>query len=436
MDNGPQFVSEAFEEFEEFLSSRGVEHVKTAFYHLQANGGVERALVHATTGCSPAALMVGRELSLPVNHLGPPVVSPQKDMVALRSRVTGQQRRKKWRFDKKHRARDYDLRERDGVWVRHPVWTHKLQPVWTGPQQITRQRRPDTFKLDGELDDESRWHASRLRCSLPDRDLDNTRHLSESWDWATTPDVDSQAVPMVPGAYPLDDGKVCQPHSKPWHVYLHGGGVSCSGALIDKWWIVTSFECEPTPFSTTASLGEHDWTVEEGTEQHIPVADAIPHSPYRSPFHSLTMVRLTRPAQFTRYVQPIPLPSRCPRPGETCFVSGWGSTTSNQYDPDPRLKCITVPIVDDWTCLNTFPPDLYWGEMVCAGQENTDNCLNNRASVMVCDRQLQGLQWFNHGCQNSTHPTVYTKMCMYNSWIKHVMDHYVPNFTTAATIAT
>lgn len=79
-----------------------------------------------------------------------------------------------------------------------------------------------------------------------------------------------------------------------------------------------------------ASLGEHDVTAEEGTEQHIPVAEVIRHSPYRSPLHSLAMVRLAQPARLTQQVQPIGLPGRCPRPGDSCSVSGWGSTVPNQ----------------------------------------------------------------------------------------------------------
>ncbi|XP_068180587.1 trypsinogen-like protein 3 [Antennarius striatus] len=233
------------------------------------------------------------------------------------------------------------------------------------------------------------------------------------------------------GAFPLEDDKGCQPHSRPWQVHLHGGGVSCSGALINQWWIVTSFVCAPTSFQTVASLGEHDVTAQEGTEQHITVADVIRHSPYRSPLHSLTMVRLASPARFNQYVKPIPLPSSCPRPGEICSVSGWGSTIPNQYEPFQRLKCITVPIVDDMTCMNTFPEYIYWSlGMVCAGQSNTDNCLNDGGSVMVCNGQLQGVQWFRHGCSNPADPSVYTKLCLYNNWINNVMDRYTPFQTT------
>lgn len=80
----------------------------------------------------------------------------------------------------------------------------------------------------------------------------------------------------------------------------------------------------------TASLGDYDVTVAEGTEQHIDTDLTILHSPYRSPLHSLAMVRLAKPARFSRYVQPIALPSSCPQPGESCRVSGWGSTIPNQ----------------------------------------------------------------------------------------------------------
>ncbi|CAM9196453.1 unnamed protein product [Lampetra planeri] len=57
-------------------------------------------------------------------------------------------------------------------------------------------------------------------------------------------------------------------------------------------------------------------------------------------------------------------PVRCPQPTE--FLS---------VEPHGKLKCITVPVVDDQTCMNTFPEFLYWGMMVCAGQANTDNCM-------------------------------------------------------------
>ncbi|XP_054638489.1 trypsinogen-like protein 3 [Dunckerocampus dactyliophorus] len=232
-----------------------------------------------------------------------------------------------------------------------------------------------------------------------------------------------------------EDNKLCQPHSRPWQVSLGGQRTSCSGALINEWWLVTSATCAPAS-NVIVSLGEHDLTTDEGTEQHIPVSDVIRHSPYRSPLHSLAMVRLAKPARLTQHVQPIGLPGRCPQPGESCSVSGWGSTMPNQYESPKQLKCLNVPVVEDQTCINTFPDFVYWSMgMVCAGGANsTDNCLNDAGAVLVCSGQLQGVQWFRHGCQNAEHPSVYTKLCMYDDWIRRVMASYTPTTTTARVL--
>ena len=95
-DNGPQFSSG---QFETFLQAKGIRHVRTAYYHSQFNGGVERfnqvlkqgfraylsenvsfpealrkilmnyrATPHALTRMSPAELMIRRQLRSPLHH--------------------------------------------------------------------------------------------------------------------------------------------------------------------------------------------------------------------------------------------------------------------------------------------------------------------------------------------------------------------------------
>lgn len=123
-------------------------------------------------------------------------------------------------------------------------------------------------------------------------------------------------------------------------------------------------------------------------------------------------------------------------------------------EPWQQLKCINVPVVDENTCRNMYP--MYWTpSMVCAGQANTDNCLvsmfktpswmrlslllwcswihpcksslqNDSGAVMVCGGQLRGVQWYRHGCSNPADPSAYTDLCMYNRWMKEVMQQYGP----------
>lgn len=188
-DNGPQFISA---EFAAFLGERGIKHIRTALYHPEANGGVERlnqtlkngirahladgfqfdaALLrtllhyrstqHSTTGSSPALLMMGRELQLPLDrlraqaNLAPPA--------QVRDRVIECQRKMKQRYDRKRRAKTSHIVVRDWVRVRRAHRDHKLLSFWSQPMRVTEQLGPATFRLS----DGSRWHASRLRKVAP-----------------------------------------------------------------------------------------------------------------------------------------------------------------------------------------------------------------------------------------------------------------------------
>ncbi|XP_019737023.1 uncharacterized protein K02A2.6-like [Hippocampus comes] len=197
-DNGPQFLSA---DFAAFTGERGIKHIRTALYHPQANGGVERfnqtlknglrahlteglpfgkalqntllhyrATPHATTGSSPALLMLGRELQLPMDRLRPPREDPPGPPAAgpsVGDMVAETQRRMKHRYDRAHR--------------------------------IIAQLGPAMFRLA----DGSRWHASRLRRVNPPSAQElaaaaDPRHTAGDWDFPpVTPGIPPE--PEVPG---------------------------------------------------------------------------------------------------------------------------------------------------------------------------------------------------------------------------------------------
>lgn len=78
-------------------------------------------------------------------------------------------------------------------------------------------------------------------------------------------------------------------------------------------------------------LGKHNLELTESTQQFINSAKVIRHSGY-SPYtldNDIMLIKLATPAQLTKAVQTIPLPTSCAATGTTCLVSGWGNTLSS-----------------------------------------------------------------------------------------------------------
>ena len=127
-----------------------------------------RAAKHTTTDSSPALLMLGRELSLPLDRLRVPAHltshgAQRETTDQLRDRVSARQQATKQRFDRSHRAKHPAFTILDWVRVRRPTRGHKLLSFWSAPFQVTEQLGPATFRLlDG-----TRWHASAKWPHLP-----------------------------------------------------------------------------------------------------------------------------------------------------------------------------------------------------------------------------------------------------------------------------
>ena len=206
-DNGRQFVSH---EFDKFLQQHGIRHCRTALYHPQSNGAVERfnrvvkdclktarasetpprdalramlaayrATPHATTGLSPAELMLGRKLLLPLDILKS---RPPKEVhfEAPTQRVRDKQLKQKRYADLHRRARPPQLKAGDWVRVRVQVRHSKLDKTWSEPQRIKQMLGPATALLQ----DGSRWNCKQLRLDRqPDPDDDG-----DGWD-DLSPDV-------------------------------------------------------------------------------------------------------------------------------------------------------------------------------------------------------------------------------------------------------
>nr|XP_004672625.2 kallikrein-15 isoform X2 [Jaculus jaculus] len=236
-----------------------------------------------------------------------------------------------------------------------------------------------------------------------------------------------------------DGGKVledeeCVPHSQPWQVALfEHTRFNCGASLISPLWVLSAAHCQ-TRFMRVR-LGEHNLRKYDGPEQLLAVSRIIPHPGYeaRSHLHDIMLLRLLRPVRLTPQVRPLALPTRCPRVGEPCLVSGWGLISDdgpeNPKRPKPQVRlpdtlhCANISIISDASCDKDYPGRVM-DTMVCAGVEGrgTDSCEGDSGGPLVCTGALQGIvSWGDVPCDTTTKPGVYTKVCYYLKWIRETM---------------
>ena len=184
-DNGRQFISR---EFEDFLSSLAIKHCRTALYHPQSNGAVERfnrvlkeglrtakatgrsfeqslrsvlltyrSTPQATTGVSPAELLIGRQLRTPLDTLllQKP---PRRITFDIPERVEEKQKQSKQYYDRTHHTKPSNFQTGNFVRIRKPVRKNKLEPAYTDPMRVTGRPSNDTARFE----DGSTWNAADL----------------------------------------------------------------------------------------------------------------------------------------------------------------------------------------------------------------------------------------------------------------------------------
>ncbi|KAK7795105.1 hypothetical protein U0070_021427 [Myodes glareolus] len=93
-------------------------------------------------------------------------------------------------------------------------------------------------------------------------------------------------------------------------VNIDGNKSRCGGFLVKDNFVLTAAHCRGSSMKVT--LGAHNVTIKEKTQQIIPVAKAIPHPDYNLMDNSndIMPLKLERKAKRTKAVKPLNLPRR------------------------------------------------------------------------------------------------------------------------------
>jgi len=225
-------------------------------------------------------------------------------------------------------------------------------------------------------------------------------------------------------------GEEAVPHSIPFQVSLRRKSDNfhfCGGSVIGPNHVVSAAHCTviwDSPEEVVVVAGEHDRSVDEGTEQTVSVASLTVHENYGSPKsyeNDIALWELAEPLEMNEFVAPVALPEQMQQSEGFCTVSGWGTLHSGgSCCPDVLMK-VDVPVVDERTCKIEYPFSIV-ESMICAGERGKDSCQGDSGGPMVCYNAdgtgyLGGIVSWGIGCGGLWHPGVYTEVSYFVDWI-------------------
>merc|ERR1712083_761866 len=110
--------------------------------------------------------------------------------------------------------------------------------------------------------------------------------------------------------------------------------------------------------------------------------------------NDICLLELETPATLGSNVAAISLPYKNEEydEGTNCIVSGWG-TTSEGGSLASVLQKVTVPVVSDKHCRDSYGASSITDSMICAGldQGGKDSCQGDSGGPFMCGNQLSGV---------------------------------------------
>jgi trypsin len=144
------------------------------------------------------------------------------------------------------------------------------------------------------------------------------------------------------------------------------------------------------------------------------VAHEIAHPLYQDRRNDIMLLKLDRAVS----IKPVAWErSTAPMTGESLTVLGYGSTSEEGGSTNVLLQ-VTVPAVDDDTCLVQYKGAVDIETVFCAGEEGKDACQGDSGGPIIDQNNVQvGIVSWGVGCGRAAHAGVYTRVGAYADWI-------------------
>jgi secreted trypsin-like serine protease len=206
----------------------------------------------------------------------------------------------------------------------------------------------------------------------------------------------------------------------------------CGGTLIDSRHVLTAAHCIGTtdPRLITITAGLHNKNDAEAETRQVRTVERIfKHAQYNEQTveNDITILRLSQPVDFNKYVQPACLPGPDPQPDTNVVLIGWGA----QQLGGPAyhiLKQANVKVISN---CNRFWGQVNEEKQICVANTGTGEsaCQGDSGGPMLYQHNGQwvvaGVTSFGStsGCTtySSSQPNVYTRVSAFLPWINSII---------------
>jgi secreted trypsin-like serine protease len=255
---------------------------------------------------------------------------------------------------------------------------------------------------------------------------------------------------------PIIGGEDAVINDVPWQVALVSPvrkwqtvwfGQFCGGSIINDRWVITAAHCLSDFKGKKLGVfaGNDDLNVPAGTDVYSAASWKV-HPDYSSGpegdvwYNDIALVRLNSTLDFADLgIEPIALPTAidpadAPAVGDSIGVSGWGATSSDEYDPSYPylLQEATLDVKSNGAsdCGDYEASD--WNSLyeICigfAGVVAKDTCWGDSGGPYVdqidadgdgtSEPTLIGVTSWGNGCADASYPGLATRVTSYLDWI-------------------
>ncbi|KAB7496868.1 Trypsin-1, partial [Armadillidium nasatum] len=205
-------------------------------------------------------------------------------------------------------------------------------------------------------------------------------------------------------------------------IFLYKNRFRCGGFILNKFYAATAAHCPVLnnleDFKVVA--GEFVLSKNDSTEQIRNVVAVIKHNfSHASLENDLALLKVDPPFDFNKYVGPVQLPTQGQVTTGNCVVTGWGRLRFRGPLPD-TLQKVSLPVVSDEICRNSYGKNLIKDSMICAGYSEGGKgaCHGDSGGPLFCNGYVAGIVSFGRGCAFPNYPTVFTETAFFVDWIK------------------